>query len=129
MTDILPFRSREALSARANLDNFIRQAREELTAFGADLHFDSNTWDISEQTFLPAFPSATFKLHFRQWKQPSRMPYKPMREPFCSFAKAFITLRILLSAGPEARNFSAASRAGKRSRYAFRPSRSNACNP
>ena len=90
MTDILPFQSREALSARANLDHFIRQARDKLTTFGADLPFDSNTWDISEHIILPGSPSATCKLHFCQWKQNRSRPSEPMREPFCPFAKALI---------------------------------------
>lgn len=47
MTASVPFRSRSHIDAEANAKTFIDHARNELTAFGADIDFESDCWDIT----------------------------------------------------------------------------------
>lgn len=53
MADIIQFTPRADLNAARNLEEFISQCRFELTALGADLPFDENTWDITKFIILP----------------------------------------------------------------------------
>ena len=46
MGDLVLFRPGERLRADANLVAFIRHAREDLSVFGADLDWDSPTWEL-----------------------------------------------------------------------------------
>lgn len=48
MSKVISFKPRRELDAQANLDAFISFARDELTAFGADLVFDDVVWDLTE---------------------------------------------------------------------------------
>jgi hypothetical protein len=47
MTTATPLKPKALRAAQANLDAFIAQARDKLTAFGADLIFDSDCWDVT----------------------------------------------------------------------------------
>nr|WP_299380307.1 hypothetical protein [uncultured Halomonas sp.] len=44
MTNILFFKPKEEIDAKANLDEFIAMSRDRLTVFGADLDWNSNAW-------------------------------------------------------------------------------------
>lgn len=80
MASIVQFVPRADRDAQANLDAFIRMAREELTAFGADGAWDADRW---QQGKTVALFSA---------KSTARNPYSytPMADPFRQFAKAYI---------------------------------------
>lgn len=47
MTAAIPFKPKALRAAQANLDAFVAHARDELAAFGADLIFDSDCWDVT----------------------------------------------------------------------------------
>lgn len=53
MAEIIQFIPRAGLDAARNLEAFISQCRFELTALGADLPFDENTWNITKFIVLP----------------------------------------------------------------------------
>ena len=90
------FTSRIELDANINLNAFIAFAREQLTAFGEDLEFDKPKWDVTEYTSVPGDVDRKTIIYFRRllseksgWsKRWKNSP--PMREPFLSFAKAYI---------------------------------------
>ena len=44
MSNILLFKPKAELDARANLEAFIAMCRDKLTVFGADLDWDSHAW-------------------------------------------------------------------------------------
>lgn len=48
MADIVQFTPKAELAAEQNLAAFVLQCRDSLTAFGADLPFDDDVWDVSE---------------------------------------------------------------------------------
>ena len=48
MTTVTRLKPRALRDAQAKLDAFIANARNELTAFGKDLEFDSDCWDVTE---------------------------------------------------------------------------------
>lgn len=48
MADIIQFTPKAELAAEQNLAAFVLQCRDSLTAFGADLPFDDDVWDVSE---------------------------------------------------------------------------------
>ena len=56
---IVVFRGREELDAKANLCEYIRVARDEMTAFGADLPFDANIWDVTRYMVKPGTLAST----------------------------------------------------------------------
>lgn len=90
MSDIILFISQEEITARENLTAFILKCKNELTAFGADLSFDDDRWDITDalarkgmgnkRERITYCPLATVK---------SKLP-ESMHPEFKDFAKAFI---------------------------------------
>lgn len=88
MADIFVFTPQRHLTAEENLTGFVDLCRNHLTAFGADLDFDSNVWNVTDSVQLKGrgnqqinCPFST--LHSCDSKTPTMMP-----EPFLSFAKA-----------------------------------------
>ena len=78
MTDIVQFVPKVAVEARANLKEFIRICRAELTVFGADLDWHANSWKQAGVTFGNIDQSSGA---FRQ--------HNAMKPPFIDFAKAY----------------------------------------
>jgi hypothetical protein len=76
--------------AQENLKQFIGLCRNELTAYGRDLDFDVDEWDISAHVQLKGMGNKRTRLRF--YTQPSLTLPTPeaMVEPFRSFAKAYI---------------------------------------
>ena len=59
MAEIIQFTSKAESDAAQNLTEFIRVCRDELTAFGADLPFAENVWDISAHNEVKGRQKAT----------------------------------------------------------------------
>ena len=90
MADVVLFKPRAELDAEGNLHAFIEYARSQLTAFGADLDFESDKWDITKEAKRKD-RQGIVSLHFTGF--PSGRGQKdgqPMPEPFKSFAKAYM---------------------------------------
>ena len=83
MGDVVQFVPRAECDARENLAEFIRLAKEDLTAFEGGGAWESDRWHRDETV-------AVFSTHTG-----SRNPYSwtPMSEPFLQFAKAYIRYR------------------------------------
>jgi hypothetical protein len=79
MTNVLPFVPRRDRDANANLREFIRMCREDLTVFGADLDWSSNYWAESRVTFGNLAAGKRRKLEHGSY----------MQQPFLEFAKAY----------------------------------------
>lgn len=79
MTDVVQFLPRHRRSANANSKAFVALCRSELSVFGRGLQWEENYWKAAGVTF-------------GNLDQTSRKldPAKVMREPFLSFAKAYL---------------------------------------
>lgn len=80
MDDIVQFAPRSEHDANANLAEFIRLAREDLTAFADGGAWDGDKWRHRDLVVVFATKTALLK--------PYR--YTPMAEPFIEFAKAYV---------------------------------------
>ncbi|MDR2215740.1 MAG: hypothetical protein LBE59_07860 [Nevskiaceae bacterium] len=80
MGEVFQFTSRADLDAKGNLAEFIRQCRDELTAFGERNAWDNDRW--SEGKTVVVFGSKTPEL--------GTYSFTPMADPFKQFAKAYI---------------------------------------
>ena len=90
MADLIVFRPRETLDAEAALRDYVLFARDQLTTFGNDLPFDENVWDITAHALKPGRTNEKTRLRFSRLGEPSRKEFRPLRDPFLSFAKAYI---------------------------------------
>ena len=89
MSKIIYFTPRDGDSVRETLRAFLHVCRNELTVFGADLNFDSDTWDITDAMKLKGKREQT-KVKFNVWGANLHETGGPMPEPFKSFAKGYI---------------------------------------
>lgn len=80
MNNIAQFVPRAELDARANLAEFIRLARQDLTAFDDDGAWDGDRWQQGKA--VAVFATKTAEL------TPYR--YTPLADPFRQFAKAYV---------------------------------------
>jgi len=83
MGEIVQFVPRADRDASANLSEFIRSAREELTAFGAGGAWEGDKWHHKETVAVFATKRAPLNSY----------AYTPMAEPFKQFAKAYVRYR------------------------------------
>lgn len=88
MADIVVFIPKSERDAEETLLGFISMCREQLTAFGADLVFDENIWDISNAVKLKGRGQKRFRIPFSTFETASEKAVQFMAEPFLSFAKA-----------------------------------------
>ena len=89
MASMAVFMPRGDLSRQENLVGFIQSAREELQVFGADLKFHENIWDITDYLDLKARGNKRTRINFFAFAEDNGSQVA-MREPFLSFAKAYI---------------------------------------
>jgi hypothetical protein len=89
MTDLIHFTPRAELDCRENLRGFIGACRNQLTAFGAELPFDQDVWDVTEALDLKA-KNGRCRVVFSTWNSVNDSTPASMAEPFLSFAKAYI---------------------------------------
>lgn len=83
MADVVQFVPRAELDARGNLKEFIRLAREDLTAFGDGGAWDNDRWQQGEAVVVFATKTA----HLDSYS------FAPLAEPYMQFAKAYIRYR------------------------------------
>ena len=83
MSEVVQFVPRAERDASANLAEFIRIAREELTAFGAGGAWNGDKWQHNETVVV--FATKTVPL--------GSYSFTPMAEPFKQFAKAYVRYR------------------------------------
>lgn len=80
MGEIVQFVPRADRDASANLAEFIRLCREELTAFGSGGAWEKNKWQHNETIVVFATKMAPLDSYF----------YTPLADPFKQFAKAYV---------------------------------------
>lgn len=83
MGEVVQFVPRAERDASANLADFIRLAREDLTAFASGGTWDSDKWQHNETVVVFATKTAPLDSY----------SFTPMAEPFKQFAKAYIRYR------------------------------------
>lgn len=90
MSDVIVFRPKSELNASENLRGFIDSCRNKLTAFGPDLNFDENVWDITESLALKGHGNKRHRLVFSTLATTNDSTPSALDEPFLSFSKAFV---------------------------------------
>lgn len=90
MSEVILFSPKAELDAAGNLAGFVESCRKELTVFGAGLPFDENVWDVTEALALKGHGNKRHRLVFSTLGSVNEKLPKPMREPFLSFAKAYL---------------------------------------
>ena len=90
MTNTRVFRPRAELDANERLREFIRFGREELTTFGDELDFNDNGWDITGHIVIKGSNCWKATVWFNQFETGRGNKGIAMREPFLSFAKAYL---------------------------------------
>lgn len=83
MGEIVQFVPRAERDAARNLAEFIRLAKEDLTAFGAGGAWDSDKWQNDKTVVVFATKTAPLDAY----------SFTPMAEPFKQFAKAYVRYR------------------------------------
>lgn len=83
MGDFVQFVPCAERDAKANLDEFIRLAREDLIAFGTGGAWDSDRWQHNEAIVVFATKTAPLDSY----------SFTPMAEPFKEFSKAYVRYR------------------------------------
>lgn len=90
MANTILFTPKAELDAKANLEGFIEVCSEHLTAFGANLRFDEDVWDVTDSIELKAKGAQRLRITFSTLESANAPVPEMMREPFRSFAKAYI---------------------------------------
>ena len=80
MADVVLFVPRDARFASENLAEFIRLAREDLTAFGGRDGWEEHKWRLGKTSVVFATKTKELTSH----------RFTPMAEPFIQFAKAYV---------------------------------------
>ena len=80
MSDVVLFVPRDARFASENLAEFIRLAREDLTAFGGRDGWEDHKWRLGKTSVVFATKTKELTSH----------RFTPMAEPFIQFAKAYV---------------------------------------
>lgn len=83
MGEIVQFVPRAEINASANLAEFIRLAKEDLTAFSSGGAWESDKWQHNETVVVFATKTAPLDSY----------SFSPMAEPFKQFAKAYVRYR------------------------------------
>ena len=89
MVDVIHFVPRSDIAATENLKAFASLARDTLTAFGKDLRFDDDVWDITDAVDIRGL-THHIRISFCTQSSLEGGTTVPMREPFRQFSKAYI---------------------------------------
>ncbi|KNH05206.1 hypothetical protein BRCH_02488c [Candidatus Burkholderia brachyanthoides] len=89
MTEIVTFVPQASLDAAANMAAFIDSCKSTLTVFGRSLDFESDVWDVSDTIELSGRTHAV-RLVYSNQETCDKAVTVMMREPFKSFAKAYM---------------------------------------
>lgn len=90
MSAAIPLIPRYKTDAEGNLAKFIAHARNDLTAFGADLDFDTDWWDVTDYYSKKGHRNSkqgTITIHFSQRLKEGGTPFC---EQLKGFAKAYV---------------------------------------
>jgi hypothetical protein len=90
MGELVHFKPKKECDAAGNLKSFIKLCRDELTVFGADLDWDSMTWDISPYVYKPGRRGRLAYVFSNFDSAGSKRNMTPMTQPFLDFAKAYM---------------------------------------
>lgn len=90
MAQVIVFKPKAELDAAGNLRGFIESCRNELTTFGVNIRFDENVWDVTESLALKGHGNTRQRLVFSTLTSANESEPASMREPFLSFAKAYM---------------------------------------
>ena len=90
MAELISFHPKAKKDALENVQNFVELCRTRVLAFGSQIDFDSNVWDVTESLELKGHGNKRHRLYFSTLESVDDKTYIPMREPFISFAKGYI---------------------------------------
>lgn len=90
MAEIVLFTPKAELDAAANLRGFVDMCRSKLTVFGADLPFQNDVWDVTEAVATKGMGGKRERITFSNAATVDEKVPEMMREPFLSFAKAYV---------------------------------------
>lgn len=88
MGDIVLFKPNAGVRAETNLRDFIALCKNDLTAFGADLPWESNSWDLTSFLGIKSKRSAS-RAVFSTWATAKDASPTSMQEPMLSFCKGY----------------------------------------
>lgn len=90
MAEIVLFTPKVELDAAANLRGFVDMCRSKLTVFGADLPFQNDVWDVTDAVATKGKGGKRERITFSNAATVDQKSPEMMREPFLSFAKAYV---------------------------------------
>jgi hypothetical protein len=90
MAEIVLFTPKAELDAAANLRGFVDMCRSRLTVFGADLPFQNDVWDVTDAVATNGKGGKRERITFSNVATVDLKAPEMMREPFLSFAKAYV---------------------------------------
>lgn len=94
MSNILQFKPKSSVSARENLEAFYDFGRNQSAAFGVDLDYDSNSWDITEYLIHSGSRAARTGRVRLNFATRERDGSTPLLGDVTQFAKAFLRTRM-----------------------------------
>lgn len=89
MSSVITFVPRSDLTAQQNMAAFIAACRENLTAFGSDLAFESNAWNVTGHLKAKARRGVK-RIYFSKFGSNRGEADAPMEKEFLDFAKSYI---------------------------------------
>ncbi len=90
MAEIVLFTPKAELDAAANLRGFVDMCRSKLTVFGANLPFQNDVWDVTDAVATKGKGGKRERITFSNAATVDQKSPEMMREPFLSFAKAYV---------------------------------------
>ncbi|MXR38284.1 integrase [Craterilacuibacter sinensis] len=90
MAEIILFTPKSELDAAANLKGFVDMCSNKLTVFGSELPFQDNVWDVTESVKTKGKGGKRERIKFSNAATIDETEPEMMREPFLSFAKAYV---------------------------------------
>lgn len=90
MAEIVLFTPKAELDAAENLRGFVDVCRSKLTVFGADFPFQNDVWDVTDAVITKGKSGKRERITFSNAATVDQKAPEMMREPFLSFAKAYV---------------------------------------
>ncbi len=90
MAEIVLFTPKAEFDAEANLYGFVEMCRSKLTVFGPELPFQEDVWDVTDAVATKGKGNKRERITFSNAATVDEKAPQMMREPFLSFAKAYV---------------------------------------
>ncbi len=90
MDEIVQFIPKANINAAENMHGFIEMCQNNLTVFGPDLPFQQNVWDVTDAVATKGNGNKRERITFSNAATVDDKVPEMMREPFLSFAKAYV---------------------------------------